>query len=161
MAKVEEKGPVDGRDDYTEDGTVDLKGRPVLRSKTGRWRACSFIVGYEVFERMAYYGIASNLVIYLSTKLHEGTVESSNNVTNWIGTVWMTPILGAYIADTFLGRYWTFMLASAIYIAGMCLLTLAVSVPGMRPPICPGVKDTDCDKKASTFQVGSSSVHCT
>ncbi|GLU07784.1 hypothetical protein SLE2022_247310 [Rubroshorea leprosula] len=154
MTKVEEKGPADGRDDYTEDGTVDLKGRPVLRSKTGRWRACSFIVGYELFERMAYYGIASNLVIYLSTKLHEGTVESSNNVTNWIGTVWMTPILGAYIADTFLGRYWTFMLASAIYIAGMCLLTLAVSVPGMRPPTCPGVKDADCDERASTFQVG-------
>lgn len=36
----------DGRDDqYTKDGTVDLKGRPVLRSNTGRWRACSFILG--------------------------------------------------------------------------------------------------------------------
>lgn len=42
---LEEKGLADGREDYTEDGTVDLKGRPVLRSKTGRWRACSFIVG--------------------------------------------------------------------------------------------------------------------
>ena len=27
------------------DGSVDLKGRPVLRSKTGRWKACSFVVG--------------------------------------------------------------------------------------------------------------------
>lgn len=45
MAKVEEKGSADGRNDYTEDGTVDLKGRPVLRSNTGRWKACSFIVG--------------------------------------------------------------------------------------------------------------------
>lgn len=75
-----------------------------------------FSLGYEVFERMAYYGIASNLVIYLTKKLHEGTVESSNNVTNWIGTVWMTPLIGAYIADTYLGRYWTFMIASAIYL---------------------------------------------
>lgn len=65
---------------------------------------------------MAYYGIASNLVIYLTKKLHEGTVESSNNVTNWIGTVWMTPLIGAYIADSYLGRYWTFMIASAIYL---------------------------------------------
>lgn len=45
MAMVEEKGPADEREDYTEDGTVDLKGRPVLRSKTGRWKACYFIVG--------------------------------------------------------------------------------------------------------------------
>lgn len=73
------------------------------------------IAGYEVFERMAYYGIASNLVLYLTNKLREGTVKSANNVTNWVGTVWMTPILGAYIADAFLGRYWTFVLASAIY----------------------------------------------
>ena len=72
--------------------------------------------GYEVFERMAYYGIASNLVVYLTTKLHEGTVTSSNNVTNWVGTVWMTPLLGAYIADAHLGRYWTFVIASAIYL---------------------------------------------
>jgi len=45
MEVVEEKGPPNGKEDYTQDGTVDLKGRPVLRSKTGRWKACSFIVG--------------------------------------------------------------------------------------------------------------------
>ncbi|CAB4291440.1 unnamed protein product [Prunus armeniaca] len=155
MASVEEKGSADGREDHTQDGTVDLKGRPILRSKTGRWRACSFIVGYEVFERMAYYGIASNLVIYLTTKLHEGTVTSANNVTNWVGTVWMTPLLGAYIADAHLGRYWTFVIASAIYLAGMSLLTLAVSLPALRPPSCGhGIKSADCDKRASPYQAG-------
>lgn len=35
----------DGRSEYTEDGTVDLKGNRVLRSKSGGWTACSFIVG--------------------------------------------------------------------------------------------------------------------
>lgn len=45
MEKVEEKGAAYGREEYTQDGTVDLLGRPVLRSNTGRWRACSFIVG--------------------------------------------------------------------------------------------------------------------
>ncbi|KAF3436109.1 hypothetical protein FNV43_RR23201 [Rhamnella rubrinervis] len=148
---VEEKGG----EEYTEDGTVDLKGRPILRSNTGRWTACSFIVGYEVFERMAFYGIASNLVLYMTKKLHEGTVESSNDVTNWVGTVWMTPILGAYIADAYLGRYWTFVIASAIYLLGMTLLTLSVSLPALRPPSCGnGIKEEDCDLRASPFQVG-------
>ncbi|KAL5990390.1 hypothetical protein ACLOJK_011290 [Asimina triloba] len=121
MTEVEEKGQRDGSDDYTEDGSVDLKGQPVLRSKTGRWTACSFIVGYEVFERMAYYGIATNLILYLTDRLREDTVTASNNVTNWIGTVWMTPILGAYIADTYLGRYWTFVVASCIYLLTLIL----------------------------------------
>lgn len=30
---------------YTQDGTVDLRGRPVIASKTGKWRACAFLVG--------------------------------------------------------------------------------------------------------------------
>ncbi|CAK9150989.1 unnamed protein product [Ilex paraguariensis] len=145
---VEEKGP----DDYTQDGTVDLKGNPVLRSKRGGWTACSFVVVYEVFERMAYYGISSNLVIYLTKKLHQGTVKSSNNVTNWVGTVWVTPLLGAYVADAHLGRYWTFVIASAIYLAGMSVLTLAVSVPGLKAPRCVDQNVENC-KKASTLQL--------
>ncbi|CAN0885791.1 Protein NRT1/ PTR FAMILY 5.2 [Linum grandiflorum] len=148
---IEEKG----LSDYTEDGTVDLKGKPVYRSKTGRWKACSFVVGYEVFERMAYYGISTNLVLYLRHKLHEGTVSSSNHVTNWVGTVWMLPVLGAYVADARLGRYWTFVIASAIYLTGMTLLTLSVSVPGLKPPTCGGnIKEEDCPLRASDIQKG-------
>jgi hypothetical protein len=84
---------------------------------------------YEVFERMAFYGISSNLVLYLTTKMHQGVVVSANNVTNWVGTIWMTPIVGAYVADAHLGRYRTFMAASVIY--------LCVSRRRPRPPpIC-------------------------
>ena len=36
-------------DNYTKDGTVDWKGNAVLRSKTGRWKACSFILGIYNF----------------------------------------------------------------------------------------------------------------
>ncbi|KAK4750148.1 hypothetical protein SAY87_027597 [Trapa incisa] len=31
---------------YTRDGTVDLRGRPVLAFKTGKWKACSFLVSF-------------------------------------------------------------------------------------------------------------------
>ncbi|WOG81215.1 hypothetical protein DCAR_0100360 [Daucus carota subsp. sativus] len=155
MAKIAEEKGIDEKEEYTQDGTVDLKGRPVLRSKTGRWTATSFIVGYEMTERMAYYGIATNLVLYLTRKLHEGTVTSSNNVTNWVGTVWMTPLLGAYLADAHFGRYWTFVASSIIYFLGMCLLTLVVSLQALRPPSCGGgVKEVDCEKRASPFQIG-------
>ncbi|KAM7257105.1 hypothetical protein ACFE04_012846 [Oxalis oulophora] len=142
----------EGIDDYTQDGTVDLKGNPVRRSQRGGWRACSFIIVYEVFERMAYYGISTNLIIYMTKKLHQGTVKASNNVTNWAGTIWMTPILGAYVADAHLGRYWTFLISCAIYLAGMSLLTLSVSLPSLRPPACHSVDIESC-KKASTLEL--------
>ncbi|KAL7081259.1 hypothetical protein ACP275_14G028600 [Erythranthe tilingii] len=142
-----------GSDGYTKDGTVDLKGNPILRSKRGGWTACSFIVVYEVFERMAYYGISSNLFIYLTKKLREGTVESANNVTNWVGTIWMTPVLGAYIADAVLGRYWTFLGASAIYLSGMCLLTLSVTIHPLKPSSCSDPIIANCEK-ATPLQIG-------
>ncbi|KQJ97033.1 hypothetical protein BRADI_3g28410v3 [Brachypodium distachyon] len=110
---------------------------------------------YEVFERLAYYGISSNLVLYLTKELHQGTVLSANNVTNWVGTVWMTPVIGAYIADAHLGRYRTFMIASVIYLLGMSLLTMAVSLPSLKPPKCGlGTPDVACDHKASGVQLG-------
>ncbi|CDP10871.1 unnamed protein product [Coffea canephora] len=154
-----------GSGGYPKDGTVDLKGNPVLRSKRGGWTACWFVVVYEVFERMAFCGISSNLFIYFTKKLHQGTLTSANTVTNWVGTVWMTPILGAYVADAAFGRYWTFVIASTIYLSifillifnfiqyqGMSLLTLAVSVPGLKPPHCADPKGINC-KKADTLQL--------
>ncbi|KAJ1254627.1 hypothetical protein BS78_09G103200 [Paspalum vaginatum] len=125
------------QDLYTKDGSVDLRGRPVLAARTGRWKACAFLVGYEAFERMAFYGVASNLVVYLTTQLREATVPSVRNVNNWTGAVWMTPIAGAYIADTFLGRFWTFTVSSLIYLAGMVLITLAVSLKPLHPQCSP------------------------
>ncbi|PKA67236.1 putative peptide/nitrate transporter [Apostasia shenzhenica] len=123
---------------YTQDGTVDLHGRPALAAKTGRWKACSFLVGYEAFERMAFYGVASNLVVYLTTKLHQDTVSSVRSVNNWSGSVWITPILGAYLADTYFGRFWTFTISSLIYVLGMVLLTMAVSLKSLRPSCVAG-----------------------
>ncbi|KAM7269527.1 hypothetical protein ACFE04_025024 [Oxalis oulophora] len=145
---VEEQGTTD----FTKDGTVDLRGNPIRRSQKGGWKACSFLVVYEVFERMAYYGISTNLVIYMTEELHQGTVKSSNNVTNWVGTIWLAPILGAYIADAHLGRFWTFIIASIIYLMGMALLTLSVSLPGLRPPPCHTANVETC-KTASTLQL--------
>ena len=31
--------------EFTKDGSVDLRGRPVVAARTGRWKAGSFLVG--------------------------------------------------------------------------------------------------------------------
>jgi hypothetical protein len=46
LCKQKRMAVEEGLDDqYTQDGTVDLKGNPVRRSKSGGWTACSFVVG--------------------------------------------------------------------------------------------------------------------
>lgn len=100
---------------YTGDGSVDFKGRPVLKQNTGTWKACPFILGNECCERLAYYGIATNLVTYLTQKLHQGNVAAARNVTTWQGTCYLAPLIGAILADSCWGRYWTIAVFSTIY----------------------------------------------
>ncbi|XP_010937011.1 protein NRT1/ PTR FAMILY 8.3 [Elaeis guineensis] len=121
---------------YTGDGSVDIHGHPVVKNGTGNWRACPFILGTECCERLAYYGIATNLVTYLTGKLHEGNVSAARNVTTWQGTCYITPLIGAILADAYWGRYWTIAVFSTIYFIGMGTLTLSASVPGFRPSSC-------------------------
>ncbi|KAL4638094.1 hypothetical protein ACB092_03G125400 [Castanea dentata] len=124
--------------EYTGDGSVDFHGKPVLKQNTGNWRACPFILGTEGCERLAYYGIATNLVTYLTKKLHEGNVTAATSVTTWQGTCYLTPLIGAVLADAYWGRYWTIAAFSTIYFIGMCTLTLSATVPGLRPSECVG-----------------------
>ncbi|EPS69660.1 hypothetical protein M569_05105, partial [Genlisea aurea] len=123
-----------GEDDtYTTDGTLDIHKNPAIKSKTGTWKACRFILVTECCERLAYYGMGTNLVNFLKTRLGMGNVAASNSVTNWSGTCYFTPLIGAFLADSYLGRYWTIFNFCIIYILGMTLLTLTASVHGLIP----------------------------
>ncbi|KAJ0611271.1 putative bacterial ABC-type protein transporter [Helianthus annuus] len=128
-------------DTYTKDGTVDYKNNPANRNTTGTWKACPFILGNECCERLAYYGMSTNLVLYFVNNLHEHSATASRNVSNWQGTCYFTPLIGAFLADAYLGRYWTIAMFSIIYVMGMTLLTIAAAVPGLKPTC---VSKEDC-----------------
>ncbi|OEL32021.1 Protein NRT1/ PTR FAMILY 8.1 [Dichanthelium oligosanthes] len=121
---------------YTQDGTVDMKGNPAVKKGTGNWRACPYILANECCERLAYYGMSTNLVNYMKTRLGQGNSVAANNVTNWSGTCYITPLLGAFLADAYLGRYWTIASFMTIYIFGLALLTMTSSVKGLVPSSC-------------------------
>lgn len=95
-------------DIYTQDGTVDIKGNPVVKESTGNWRACPYILANECCERLAYYGMSTNLVNYMKSRLGQENAIAANNVTNWSGTCYITPLIGAFLADAYMGRAWRF-----------------------------------------------------
>uniref|UniRef100_A0A0D9YIS6 Major facilitator superfamily (MFS) profile domain-containing protein n=1 Tax=Oryza glumipatula TaxID=40148 RepID=A0A0D9YIS6_9ORYZ len=77
---------------------------------------------------MAYFGVSTNLVNYLKYRLHEGSKSAANNVTNWEGTGSIAPLVAGYLADAFLGRYWTIVLSMVISAVGYGVLAASASV---------------------------------
>ncbi|KAG6522260.1 protein NRT1/ PTR FAMILY 8.1-like [Zingiber officinale] len=141
----------DYADKYTKDGTTDLHGHPSLKKDTGNWRACPYILANECCERLAYYGMSTNLVNYMKDRLNQGNASAANNVSNWSGTCYITPLLGAFIADAYLGRYWTISSFMIVYILGLVLLTMTASVKGLAADCSSGVCDPTKAQTAAVF----------
>ncbi|MBA0824249.1 hypothetical protein Goarm_020929 [Gossypium armourianum] len=118
---------------YEEDGTTDFRNKPAVKHKTGTWKACPYILGNECCERLAFYGINTNLVNYLKFQLNQRNVTAISNVTNWSGMCYVMPLIGAFFADAYLGRYWTIASFSISYVFGMMILTMSVSIHGLKP----------------------------
>lgn len=103
-------------EDAAVEGCMDYRGEPAYKSRTGRWRSAYFVIVVEIAERFTYLGIASNLITYLTGPLGQSTATAAENVTIWSGTTLLLPIFGAYVADSFFGRYRTIVVSAITYI---------------------------------------------
>nr|CAB3500192.1 unnamed protein product [Digitaria exilis] len=123
----------------------DYKGRPASRASTGGWGCAAMILGAELFERMTTLGIAVNLVPYMTGTMHLGNAAAANTVTNFIGTSFMLCLLGGFVADSYLGRYLTIAIFTAVQATGVMILTISTAAPGLRPPPCADAKGAGAD----------------
>ena len=64
---------------------------------------------------LAISSISKNLVSYLTKVLHETNVAAARNVSTWQGTSFLVPLIGAFIADSYLGKYWTALIFFTIF----------------------------------------------
>ena len=84
-----------------------------------------YIVGNEACERFSFYGMRSILVAYMTGMLLRSKNEATEVVHLFIACTYLLPLLGAWLADRFLGRYRTIISISLFYCLGNAVLAMA------------------------------------
>ncbi|CAJ0948892.1 unnamed protein product, partial [Mesorhabditis belari] len=114
-----------------------------------------FILGNEFCERFSFYGMRSLLYIYFKRE-HGMPSHISRAIQHaFNGVAYLTPLLGAVMADSCFGKYYVILVGSIFYVLGhvslsagalpffglvvrqvfdyVGLLTIAVSTGGIKP----------------------------
>ena len=80
-----------------------------------------------MWERFSYYGMRAILVLYLTKALQWNTQDATRLYGAYTGAVYLTPMIGGYIADRFIGTRRSLVIGGIIIAIGHFLL----AVPGM------------------------------
>src|SRR5438045_9180362 len=98
-----------------------------------------YIIGNEAAELFSYYLIKSVLTVFMAHYIlnQSGVLAPMNENESYMYThlfvfgVYFLPILGAILADGFLGKYWTILSLSLVYCLGNLSLACMASAWGI------------------------------
>ncbi|CAL9164562.1 protein NRT1/ PTR FAMILY 2.11-like [Musa acuminata AAA Group] len=123
-------------------------GEPLIKHRG--WKTMPFVIGNETFEKLATIGTLSNLLVYLTVVFHLSSVAAATSLNVFNGTTNLATILGAFVSDTYWGRYATLGFSSMASLLGMAIMTLTAAVSKLHPPPC--IQDQTCEGPTS-FQL--------
>ncbi|XP_055810251.1 protein NRT1/ PTR FAMILY 1.2-like isoform X2 [Solanum dulcamara] len=113
-------------------------------TRKGGLKTIPFIIVNEACERLASYGLLPNLIIYITTFYHMEAARASILITLWSALSNGLAILGAFISDSYLGRYRAVAIGTISSLIGMIVLWLSTIIPQLRPLPC-GPYQLDCN----------------
>ncbi|XP_012477340.1 protein NRT1/ PTR FAMILY 1.2 [Gossypium raimondii] len=99
----------------------------------GGFRTLPFILAMEAFERVAIVGITTNMIVYLTGEFGMETATAASVIFVWSAATGFTPIIGAFIADSYMGKYPMIGIGTIIGFLGMILLWSTAMIPQARP----------------------------
>src|SRR5436305_15230845 len=118
-------------DDPTPDSGVEMADagkKLALMEPTGHPPAIWFFFWGEFAERSSYYGMRAILFLYMTQALlrpdgsHLADTDAGPIYSGFKMACYFLPLLGGYIADRWLGRYWTIVGFSVPYVLGHFIL---------------------------------------
>ncbi|KAK4568382.1 hypothetical protein RGQ29_003963 [Quercus rubra] len=106
------------------------------------WKSMPFIIGNETFEKLGAIGTLSNLLIYLTTVFNMKSITATNIINIFNGTTNFSTMLGAYLCDTYFGRYKTLGFATIASFMGLLVIQLTAAIKKLHPPHCGSAENT-------------------
>ncbi|KAF8006017.1 hypothetical protein BT93_K0336 [Corymbia citriodora subsp. variegata] len=110
----------------TSEETINYRG----------WKAMPFIIGNETFEKLGAIGTLANLLIYLTTVFNLKRITATNIINFFNGTTNISTLVGAFLCDTYFGRFKTLGFCTVASFLGLQVIQLTAAFKELHPPGC-------------------------
>lgn len=87
-------------------------------------RGLKNLIAIQMWEFFSYYGMRSLLILYLTQQLVMSDHKAYALYGAYTSLVYVTPIIGGYIADKYLGNFWSVIIGSLLMIVGHTVLSI-------------------------------------
>ncbi|GAC1515045.1 MAG: peptide MFS transporter [Gemmatimonadaceae bacterium] len=104
------------------------------RTFFGHPRGLGLLFGVEMWERFSFYGMRALLVLYLVNALHWDPRNASLLYGAYMGSVYLTPLLGGWLADRFIGTRRSLVIGGVTIAVGHFLLAFGPPPTSAPPP---------------------------
>ena len=96
--------------------------------KTGHPKGLYFLFFTEMWERFSYYGMRAIFILFMTKILLMKDGAASEIYGSFTGLVYLTPLLGGYLCDKFLGNRRSIIIGGLLMALGQFCMFLSASV---------------------------------
>jgi len=101
---------------------------PSNTTPTGHPKGLAVLFATEMWERFNYYGMRAILVLFLTKALLVDKAFASNLYGSYTSLVYLTPLLGGYIADRYWGNQRSIIIGGLLMALGEFVLFFCASI---------------------------------
>ncbi|WP_444626554.1 peptide MFS transporter [Flavobacterium columnare] len=96
-------------------------------AKQGHPKGLYFLFFTEMWERFSYYGMRAIFILFMTKILLMKDAEASEIYGSYTGLVYLTPLLGGYLCDKFLGNRRSIMIGGLLMAIGQFFMFLSAT----------------------------------